>query len=88
MEKNGVICLVSIFPSWVMVLKLSKIVHFWNFALTSAKNLSLLKLFPYMHLKVLITFFQKMIWSIGVWATVHEVLPIEISKEDADSAEI
>ena len=23
-EKNGVICLVSMFPSWVMVLKLSK----------------------------------------------------------------
>ena len=27
-EKNGVICLVSFFPSWVMVLKLTKIVHF------------------------------------------------------------
>ena len=27
-EKNGVICLVSFFPSWVMVLKLPKIVHF------------------------------------------------------------
>ena len=84
MEKYGVICLVSIFPSWVMVLKLSKIVHFWNFALTSGRNLSLLKLFPYMHLKILIAFFQKMIWSIGVWTTVHEVLPTEISKEDAD----
>ena len=27
-EKNGVICLVSFFTSWVMVLKLPKIVHF------------------------------------------------------------
>ena len=27
-EKNGVICLVSMFPSWVMVLKLFKNVHF------------------------------------------------------------
>ena len=27
-EKNGIICLVSFFPSWVMVLKLPKIVHF------------------------------------------------------------
>ena len=27
-EKNGVICLVSFLPSWVMVLRLSKIVHF------------------------------------------------------------
>ena len=30
-EKNGVICLVSMFPSWVMVLKLSKKVHFLQF---------------------------------------------------------
>ena len=30
-EKNGVICLVSIFPSWVMVLKLSKKVYFLQF---------------------------------------------------------
>ena len=27
-HKNGVICLVSMFPSWVMVFKLSKKVHF------------------------------------------------------------
>ena len=27
-EKNGVICLVSMFSSWVMVVKLSKRVHF------------------------------------------------------------
>ena len=27
-EKNGVICLISFFLSWVMVLKLPKIVHF------------------------------------------------------------
>ena len=29
-EKNGVICLVSMFPSWVMVSKLSKKVHFFT----------------------------------------------------------
>ena len=40
-----------------------------------------------MHMKVLITLFQKMIWFIGVWATVHEILAIKISK-DVDSAEI
>ena len=27
-EKNGAICLISFFSSWVMVLKLPKIVHF------------------------------------------------------------
>ena len=40
-EKNGVICLVSYFPSWVMVLKLPKIVQIC--VLTSARNLNLLK---------------------------------------------
>ena len=30
-DKNGVICLVSMLPSWVMVLKLSKKVHFLQF---------------------------------------------------------
>ena len=34
-----------------------------------------------MCLKVLITLFQKMIWFVGVSATVHEILPIEISKK-------
>ena len=37
-EKNGVICVVFMFPSWVMILKLSKKVHFFNFVLTSAKK--------------------------------------------------
>ena len=30
-EKNGIICLVSMFPSWIIVLKLSKKVHFLQF---------------------------------------------------------
>ena len=46
-EKNGVIYLVFMFPSWVVVLKLSKKVHIWNFVLTSARNLSLLKQFTH-----------------------------------------
>ena len=37
-EKNGVICPVSMFSLWVMVLKLSKKVHFCNFVLTLASN--------------------------------------------------
>ena len=56
-EKNGAISLVSFFPSWVMVLKLSKKVHFCNFVLSSARNLGLLKQFPYMHLEDLVTHF-------------------------------
>ena len=44
---------------------------FCNFVLTSARNLSVLKQFTYMDLKVFITVSQKMTCLIGVWATVH-----------------
>ena len=37
-EKNGVICLVSMFPSWVMVLKLSKKVTFLQFCTNLSKK--------------------------------------------------
>ena len=37
-EKNGVICLVSMFLSWVMVLKLSKKVHFLQFCADLSKK--------------------------------------------------
>ena len=70
-EKYGVICLVSVSPSIIQ-----KSI-FYNFVLTSVRNLSLLKQFTYMHLKVL-TLFQKMLWFIGVWATVQEILAIKI----------
>ena len=51
-----------------------------NFVLTSVRNLSLLKQFIYMNLKVLITFFQKIIWFIGVWAAIHQISAIKLSK--------
>ena len=37
-EKNGVICLVSKFPSWVMDPKLSKKVDFWQFCADLSKK--------------------------------------------------
>ena len=37
-EQNGVIWVVFMFPSWVMILKLSEKVHFSNFVLTLAKK--------------------------------------------------
>ena len=33
-----------------------------------------------MNLKVLITVFQKILWFIGVWATIHEISAIKLSK--------
>ena len=66
-KSRWVISLVSMFPSWVMVFKLSKKV------LTSARNLSLLKQFTYMNLKYLVTHFQKMVLFIVLWILVFEV---------------
>ena len=60
-EKYRVICLNSIFLSWVMVLKLLKIVEFCKFLLTSARNLNILKQFIFIHLKDLIMLFQKIV---------------------------
>ena len=69
------ICPVFTFPAWVMVLNLSKKVHFFcNFVLTSAENLSLLKQFPYIHLKDLIMHFQKMVLFIMLWLTVSKII--------------
>ena len=65
-ETNGVIWLISFFLSWVMALKLPKIVHFSIFVLTSARNLNILKQFISIHLKDLIMFFEKIVFFIGV----------------------
>ena len=47
-EKNGVICLDSMFLSWVMVLKLSKKVHFLQFCVDlRKKNKSIKAIFIY-----------------------------------------
>ena len=37
-EKNGVICLLSMFPSWVMAPKLCKKVHFLQFCADLSKK--------------------------------------------------
>ena len=64
--KNGVICLVSFFAFWVMVLKLSKIVQLLQVCADLSNKLSLLKQFTYIHLKDLIMLFQKIVCFIDV----------------------
>ena len=51
------------------------------FVLTWARNLSLWKQFTYMQLKVFTKLFQKMVWFIGAWGTVHEILATQIPKK-------
>ena len=77
--KNEVICLVFMFPSWVMTLNLSLKVHFLQLVLASARKLGLLAISIF-HLKVFTTLLQKMIWFIGVLTTIYKILAIKISK--------
>ena len=71
-----------LFPSWVMVLKLARREHFCKFVLTSARNLNLLKQFISIHLKDLIMLFQKIVFFIEFWATIHKILKNKISKKN------
>ena len=76
-DKNGVICLVSMFSSWVMVLKLSKKVRFLQFcADLSKKSLSIKTI---LH-DGLVMHFQKMVLFIMLWLTVLEILVFEIEE--------
>ena len=68
-EKNGVICLVSMFPSDLCPWNCLKRCIFCNLMLISARNLSLSKQFTYIHLKGLVTHFQKWYCSL-----CHDVL--------------
>ena len=80
-EENEVICLVFMFSSWVMVLKLSEKVHFLRFcADLSTKSKSIWKQFTYMHLKGLVRHFQKMVMFIVQWLTVLEILGFKSKK--------
>ena len=79
-EKNEVICLVFKFPSWVMALNLSRKVNFLQFCADFSKKRKSVQAIYIFHLKVLTTLSQKIIWFIGVWATLYEILAIKISK--------
>ena len=78
--KNGVICLVSMLPSWVMVLKWSKNCIFRDFVLTSTRNLSRLKQFTCMPQKGLVTHFQKLMLFIMLWLTASMVWVFEFKE--------
>ena len=75
-----VICLVFMFSSWVMVLKLSKKWHFLKFCADFSKESMSIKQFAYIHLEGLVTHFQKMVLFIMLWITVLEILAFEIEE--------
>ena len=85
--KNWVICLVSIFPSRVMVLNCLKKCNIFNFVLTSARNLSILKQFTYIHLKGLVEHFQEMVFFIILWFTDLDILGFEVKELCESSTE-
>ena len=59
-------------------LNCQKLCPFRNFLLMSAKTLRLLYQFTYMHLKVLISLFQKMVLVIMLWHRVQKILTFEV----------
>ena len=71
---------VFMFSCWVMILKLSKKVHFFNFVLTSAKKSNMLKQFKYTHLKRLVMRFQKILLFTMLWLYVLKILVFEIEE--------
>ena len=77
-EINWVICLIFMSPSWVIALKLAKIVHFLQICADLCKKPRSIKVI-YLYIFILVCF-------IGVWATVHEILRNKIQKS-AHSAE-
>ena len=64
-DKNGVICLVTMFTPRVMIRKMSKMVYFSYFLLVAVKNGSSYGQNIYVNVKDLIEFFQKMVWLAG-----------------------
>ena len=69
------------FSSSFMALNLPRKVHFLQFCANFSKKLKSVKaMYIFFHLKVLTTLFQKMIWVIGVLATLYDILAIKISK--------
>ena len=75
-EQNDVICVVFMFPSWVMILQLSKKCFLQFDADLSKKNK--LNQFTYMHLKRLVTCFQKILLFTMLWLNFLNILVFEI----------
>ena len=70
------------FPCFVLelwFLHFPKNYIFSNFVLTSARNLSQLKLFKFVYLKGLVSHFRKMVLFIMLWLTVSEILGFDVS---------
>ena len=87
-EKNEVICLVSISPSWVMVFKLSKKGHFLQFcADLSNKSKSLKAIYIYASEGSHYTLLENLIVYRGLRHLSWDINDYNIEK-DADSAEI
>ena len=80
-SKNGAICLVLMFPSWVMVLKLSKKVHFLQFCSDLRKKpKSVRAIYMYYSWSSHYTPSESAMF-IGICVTIYEILAIKIPKK-------
>ena len=74
----GSLVLLSHLLSDLRSLNCQKLYPFCHFLLISAKNLRLLQQLMYMHLKVLISLFQKMVLVIILWIRIQKILVFEV----------
>ena len=69
--KSRVICLVTMFTPWVMVIQMSKMPNILYVLLMPAKNQS------EFGQKILFGSLQKILWIVGFWATISKILTFE-----------
>ena len=62
---------------WIMVIKMSKMAHFFVFSTDAGKTQLQFEENIYVHLKDLIWLFQKMLWIVGFWATISKISTLE-----------
>ena len=79
-DKNEVICLVSMFLSWVMVLKLSKKGLFLQFCADLSKKSKAIKAIYIFASERSRYAFQKMVLFIFLWLTVSGILGFEVEE--------
>ena len=78
-KENGVICLVSMLPSWVMILKLSTKVHILQFCANLRKKSESIKVICiYASERSCYALLENSILFVMLWLTVLEILGFEI----------
>ena len=75
--KYGTIYPVFMFTPQVMVIKMSKMAHFFVFSAGASKKLVTVSTKYLCAFEDLLQLFQKMLWIVGFWATMSEISTLQ-----------